>query len=568
MFKLSLKVKLLSLVVALLALQSVMAVVGFLSTNKVGSNYKHISDVNMVVFEKAALMSEAVFSIRAEVNRMAYQFEDSAEKADAIKRIDGYIEAYNTAVDEYKILPSQEGEDQYYEAIEVAWNKLRLKTKELIVVAQRSESVNDESQFQLLANELAIIAQKYRDENHAWLEFQHKAAKTWTEKASKTASQSNMVLIAISTFALFFGLGLGFFITHRLTQSLTKITESVSNASIQVSSASDELSHSSERLSSGSQQQASSLEETSASLTEISGMAESNVKGAEQADRAAKEVYEISEKTRESMAELAEAMGEILASNSRIEKLVKLIEEIGEKTEVIDDIVFKTQLLSFNASVEAERAGEHGRGFAVVAQEVGNLAQLSGKAALEISSIVKGSIKEAESVAAENKSRVIAGGELASDTKDQMEQVLNKLNGILESISKIVDASKEQGQGINQISTSVESISHLTQETASTAEETASASSELSVQSNSLMTLVSELKEVIRGEKIEKDEVRTSVSTHQEHSQDAQSHSAKVFQLKKKEKNSYFKSTSKKVANGSEVADSNASNDGDAWEKL
>ncbi|EQC49763.1 methyl-accepting chemotaxis protein [Bacteriovorax sp. DB6_IX] len=70
--------------------------------------------------------------------------------------------------------------------------------------------------------------------------------------------------------------------------------------------------------------------------------------------------------------------------NKKINEIVSVINEISEKTKVINDIVFQTKLLSFNASVEAARAGEHGKGFAVVAEEVGNLAQMSGKAAEEM----------------------------------------------------------------------------------------------------------------------------------------------------------------------------------------
>lgn len=70
------------------------------------------------------------------------------------------------------------------------------------------------------------------------------------------------------------------------------------------------------------------------------------------------------------------------------------IGNISEKTSLINDIVFQTKLLSFNASVEAARAGEHGKGFAVVAEEVGSLALNSGVAANEINQIVADSMNK------------------------------------------------------------------------------------------------------------------------------------------------------------------------------
>lgn len=228
-------------------------------------------------------------------------------------------------------------------------------------------------------------------------------------------------------------------------------------------------------------------------------MVEANVKDAERANEVARAVEAASESTRKTMDDLKGAMTAILESNRRIEALVKVIEEIGEKTDIIDEIVFKTQLLSFNASVEAERAGEHGRGFAVVAQEVGNLAQMSGKAATEIASIVKGSIKEADEVARENKSRVESGGRLTVESREKMTSSLDQLRVILEGTQKIVAASREQSQGISEISNSVDSLNQTTQETASTAEESASASTELSGQADSLLALVSDLATIVSG---------------------------------------------------------------------
>ncbi len=201
------------------------------------------------------------------------------------------------------------------------------------------------------------------------------------------------------------------------------------------------------------------LENISAALSEITGMVEANVRSAENVNSVAGEVHGVSESTRHVMEELTSAMQNILESNVRIEKLVKIIEQVAEKTEVIDEIVFKTQLLSFNASVEAERAGEHGRGFAVVAQEVGNLAQMSGKAATEIASIVKNSIREADQVAAENKSRVERGGDLVAQTRERTSGVLNRITEILTATDHIVAASKEQSQGISEITKSINLLS-------------------------------------------------------------------------------------------------------------
>ena len=79
-------------------------------------------------------------------------------------------------------------------------------------------------------------------------------------------------------------------------------------------------------------------------------------------------------------------------------EILGYIKSIEEKTKVINDIVFQTKLLSFNASVEAARAGEQGKGFAVVAEEVGNLATMSGTSAEEISKLLESSISHIESI--------------------------------------------------------------------------------------------------------------------------------------------------------------------------
>lgn len=64
--------------------------------------------------------------------------------------------------------------------------------------------------------------------------------------------------------------------------------------------------------------------------------------------------------------------------NSNISSAVVLIDEINQKSQSLDSIESKQNILSLNASIEAARAGEAGRGFAVVATEVSKLAETSG----------------------------------------------------------------------------------------------------------------------------------------------------------------------------------------------
>jgi methyl-accepting chemotaxis protein len=103
----------------------------------------------------------------------------------------------------------------------------------------------------------------------------------------------------------------------------------------------------------------------------------------------------------------------------------------------------------------------------------------------------------------DNKVRVEKGSTLADETKKKMAQSISQIKQILEGTQKIVSASKEQSQGVSQISTSVDALNQTIQDTASTAQESASASQELASQADSLMGLVDELRFLVAGSRQE-----------------------------------------------------------------
>ncbi|MGE3759138.1 MAG: methyl-accepting chemotaxis protein, partial [Pseudobdellovibrionaceae bacterium] len=180
--------------------------------------------------------------------------------------------------------------------------------------------------------------------------------------------------------AVWFGMNIG--------RSLNKMTEDLKENSGEILSQARSMAGSSTELSEAATEQAAALQETVAAIDEINAMVEKNVESANRSKEVSSESRETAARGKNTVDSMLNAMSEINNSNEQIadqisrshaqlSEITKLITDIGSKTKVINEIVFQTKLLSFNASVEAARAGEYGKGFAVVAEEVGNLAQMS-----------------------------------------------------------------------------------------------------------------------------------------------------------------------------------------------
>jgi methyl-accepting chemotaxis protein len=292
------------------------------------------------------------------------------------------------------------------------------------------------------------------------------------------ATRSTIITVASAISVLVLGCIIAYVLVSGLNRILGRITVTVTEASNQVSAASSQVSSASQSLAEGSSRQAASLEETSASLEEIGSMTKRNAEGAENLRTISAETSSATETGSQEIGKMVDAMTAIKVSSDNIAKIIK----------TIDEIAFQTNILALNAAVEAARAGEAGAGFAVVADEVRALAQRAAQAAKETAEKIDDSIAKSAH-----------GMEISAKVANVLKLITERSRSVNERVVEIANGSKEQSQGLGQISTAVSDMDKVTQSNASGAEETAAAAEEMNSQAVSLIESVGELQRLVGG---------------------------------------------------------------------
>ncbi|CQB51964.1 Methyl-accepting chemotaxis protein (MCP) signalling domain [Syntrophomonas zehnderi OL-4] len=190
------------------------------------------------------------------------------------------------------------------------------------------------------------------------------------------------------------------------TDSLIEVSQGVVQKANMISSASQQVLASASDTGNAAEQVNTGMQALSKASVEGVDFARQTVESARQMLEALNAavhnvqlVTEQSARFRSVVDEGREAMREqenSMQDSERAQQAVSLaVNGLNDQSQQIQNIVTlitgiadQTNLLALNAAIEAARAGEAGRGFAVVAEEVRQLAEESGQAALEISALI------------------------------------------------------------------------------------------------------------------------------------------------------------------------------------
>jgi methyl-accepting chemotaxis protein WspA len=224
-------------------------------------------------------------------------------------------------------------------------------------------------------------------------------------------------------------------------------------------------------LSTSTTEVAASVREISATSKDLSGtMGEVSQSAAHAADLAAA--------GRDNTTKMAGEMKQLMESTASVSAKLGIIREkadsINAVVTTITKVADQTNLLSINAAIEAEKAGEYGRGFLVVAREIRRLADQTAVATLDIETMVK-QMQDAVSAGVMQMDKfadeVRSGVGQVTRINQMTWEIINEVQGLSGRFQLVNEGMKNQSVGAQQINDAMTQVAEAARRSAQAIQE-------------------------------------------------------------------------------------------------
>lgn len=293
-----------------------------------------------------------------------------------------------------------------------------------------------------------------------------------------------------------------------IEQGFNGMVASLRELVVQAQRSSVQLTTSITEVAATTKQQQATVTETAATTSEIGATSRQIAATSRELVRTMGDVSVRSEQTanlagsgHRGVVRMSEVMQELTSASELVNaKLSLLNEKAGGINQVVTTIVKvadQTNLLSLNAAIEAEKAGEYGRGFGVVATEVRRLADQTAIATYDIEQMVR-EIQSAVSAGVMGMEKfseeMRRGNAEMTQVGDQLSQIIHQVQDLAPQMQQVSEGMQAQSSGAEQIEQALSQLTEASGQTVESLHQAGMAIENMSDVANNLRSGVSRFK--------------------------------------------------------------------------
>lgn len=259
---------------------------------------------------------------------------------------------------------------------------------------------------------------------------------------------------------------------HSMRSSLNSLIGKVQLSGMQVTSSATEIAASARELEATVGEQAASIKQVNATTKGISQTSEALRETMEGVGEAVSDTAATAESGRDKLSHMETSMREFIQATGYISTKLGVINDKANKISgivtTINKISDQTNLLSLNAAIEAEKAGEYGKGFSIVAREITHLSDQTAIATKDIEYMVRemqASVSSGVMEMDKFAEGVRRGVDETASISGQLGKIIDRVKALRPQFESVTGAMDTQVEGAQQISSAMTQLTVMAEHT-------------------------------------------------------------------------------------------------------
>jgi methyl-accepting chemotaxis protein WspA len=260
--------------------------------------------------------------------------------------------------------------------------------------------------------------------------------------------------------------------SRKMIHDLRSLIGKIQRSSISLLSTATEIAATSRQQEQAVFDYSASTNQAAAAVNEISATSNELLKTMNDVNQVANQTARMASTGQQSLASMDQTMRQLAESTGSISSKLSVISERAANINVVVTTITKvadqTNLLSINAAIEAEKAGEYGLGFLVVAREIRRLADMTAVATLDIERMVRemqysvsAGVMEMDKFSEQVRKVVGEVGLIGG----QLGQIIAGAQGLHRQFDQVTEGMRVQSQGAEQIREAMTRLSEAANQT-------------------------------------------------------------------------------------------------------